>query len=59
MNFETVKYFNAEEHEENRFIRALQEYKKENIVVSRSLVVLNIIQAFIVAAGLVLNLILA
>jgi ATP-binding cassette subfamily B protein len=42
LNFETVKYFNAESHEEDRFLRALGEYKKENIVVAKSLVVLNI-----------------
>ncbi len=40
-------------------IHALQSYKKENIVVARSLVVLNIMQAFVIGAGLVLALILA
>lgn len=52
LNFETVKYFNAEEHEERRFLKALGEYKKENIIVANSLVVLNITQAFIIALGL-------
>lgn len=28
LNFETVKYFNAEKHEENRFEIALNAYKK-------------------------------
>jgi ABC-type transport system involved in Fe-S cluster assembly fused permease/ATPase subunit len=42
LNFETVKYFNAEDHEEERFIKALSDYKHENIRVARSLVVLNI-----------------
>jgi ATP-binding cassette subfamily B protein len=42
LNFETVKYFNAELHEEQRFLKALGEYKKENITVAKSLVVLNI-----------------
>ena len=28
LNFETVKYFNAEEHEENRFITSLDDYRK-------------------------------
>jgi ATP-binding cassette, subfamily B, heavy metal transporter len=42
LNFETVKYFNAEKHEEERFLKALGEYKKENITVAKSLVVLNI-----------------
>ena len=42
LNFETVKYFNAEEHEEQRFLKSLGDYKKENVIVARSLVVLNI-----------------
>lgn len=42
LNFETVKYFNAEKHEEERFMNALSAYKKENITVARSLVILNI-----------------
>ena len=29
LNFETVKYFNAEHHEELRFEKALQEFKQE------------------------------
>jgi len=59
LNFETVKYFNAEEHEEQRFINALQDYKKENIIVARSLVALNVMQGFVIASGLVLALLLA
>ncbi len=52
LNFETVKYFNAEKHEEDRFLKALGEYKRENIVVAKSLVALNITQAGIIAMGL-------
>lgn len=52
LNFETVKYFNAEKHEQDRFLKALGEYKKENVTVANSLVVLNIAQAFIIALGL-------
>jgi ABC-type transport system involved in Fe-S cluster assembly fused permease/ATPase subunit len=37
-----VKYFNAEKHEEERFMNALAAYKRENIIVARSLVILNI-----------------
>jgi ABC-type multidrug transport system fused ATPase/permease subunit len=59
LNFETVKYFNAEEHEENRYMKALQEYKVENIKVTRSLVVLGLSQATIINIGLLLNLLLA
>lgn len=41
LNFETVKYFNAESHEQRRFQVALMEYKKANVTVARSLVGLN------------------
>jgi ATP-binding cassette subfamily B protein len=59
LNFETVKYFNAEDHEEARYLKALEEYKKENIIVAKSLVALNIAQSFIIAAGLVTALLVA
>jgi len=59
LNFETVKYFNAEEHEEQRFLKALMVYKRENIRVANSLVVLNITQAFVIACGLSASLLLA
>ena len=42
LNFETVKYFNAEKHEEQRFETALGAYKEQNIIVARSLAGLNI-----------------
>jgi ATP-binding cassette subfamily B protein len=59
LNFETVKYFNAEEHEEKRFEKALDEYKVQNIIVSKSLVALNIVQALVIAISLGLTLLLA
>ena len=59
LNFETVKYFNAEKHEEKRFGEALYAYKQQVIVVANSLVALNIIQAFIISLGLVSTLMLA
>lgn len=59
LNFETVKYFNAEKHEEDRFLKALGEYKRENIVVAKSLVALNITQAGIIAMGLLGSLMVA
>ena len=59
LNFETVKYFNAEEHEERRFMDALSAYKKENIVVARSLALLNIVQSGIIACGLLTALMIA
>mmetsp|Transcript_14338 Transcript_14338/g.24413 ORF Transcript_14338/g.24413 Transcript_14338/m.24413 type:complete len:327 (-) Transcript_14338:1052-2032(-) len=59
LNFETVKYFNAERHEEKRFEKALVEYKQQNIRVSRGLVMLNITQSFVIALGLLSTLLLA
>jgi ABC-type transport system involved in Fe-S cluster assembly fused permease/ATPase subunit len=59
LNFETVKYFNAEKHEEERFEVALNAYKKENITVAKSLVVLNIYQSFCISTFLALTLSLA
>ena len=52
LNFETVKYFNAERHEEKRFEEALMAYKMRTISVAKSLVTLNISQAFVIALGL-------
>ena len=59
LNFETVKYFNAEDHEEQRFMKALGEYKVENVRVANSLVVLNVVQSLIICAGLAVTLFLA
>ena len=59
INFETVKYFNAEKHEEERYMTALQAYKKQNIKVTRSLVVLGLSQNMVINFGLLLNLLLA
>jgi|Transcript_7255 ATP-binding cassette subfamily B protein len=33
INIETVKYFNAEEHEKIRYSEAFDEYKRENILI--------------------------
>jgi ATP-binding cassette subfamily B protein len=59
LNFETVKYFNAEDHEELRFKEALAKYKVENVRVAKSLVTLNITQSVIICTGLGCNLLLA
>ena len=59
LNFETVKYFNAEDHEEDRFEKALVNYKKKSIKVSLSLVGLNLSQACIISLGLALSMCLA
>lgn len=59
LNFETVKYFNAENHERDRFFKSLQEYKESTIVVALSLVTLNVGQAICISLGLTLTLLLA
>ena len=59
LNFETVKYFNAEDHEQRRFSVSLHQYKKANVTVAKTLVTLNMSQAFVIAAGLTTTLMLA
>ena len=59
LNFETVKYFNAEDHEQKRFYTSLDEYRNANVTVAKSLVVLNMSQATVIAGGLVGTLLLA
>lgn len=59
LNFETVKYFNAERHEEERYYKALKEYSHENVATTNSMVILNLSQSFLVFVGLLLNLLLA
>ncbi len=51
LNFETVKYFNAEEHEEMRYDAALQRYSHANIRTQQTLAVLNAGQQLIIVAG--------
>lgn len=41
LNFETVKYFNAEDHEQSRFSVSLAAYKEANVIVAHTLVSLN------------------
>ena len=59
LNFETVKYFNAEDHEQARFQVSLAAYKKANVVVAQTLVSLNMSQAVVLSGGLVTTLLLA
>jgi len=59
LNFETVKYFNAEDHEQRRFSVALKDYKEANVKVARTLVGLNMSQAICIAAGLAATLLTA
>jgi len=52
LNYETVKYFNNERHELARFDVALRQYEEATIKSQKTLAVLNIGQASIVAVGL-------
>ncbi len=53
LNFETVKYFGNEEHEANRFDRALASYETAAIKSNTTLAYLNIGQGLIISIGLV------
>ena len=52
LNYETVKYFGAEEHEARRFDHALQRYERAAVKSQVSLSVLNIGQAAVISLGL-------
>ena len=54
LNFETVKYFNNEEHEYRRYDEALAGYEKAAVTSQTSLSLLNLGQGAIVAVGLIL-----
>ncbi|MDC8012184.1 ABCB family ABC transporter ATP-binding protein/permease [Tahibacter soli] len=54
LNYETVKYFNNEEHEQRRFDSALTKLENATVKSLKTLAVLNIGQAGIVAIGLTL-----
>jgi len=53
LNYETVKYFNAELHEERRFDAAMEKYAHASIVTQTSLSILNTGQRAIAALGVV------
>ena len=53
LNYETVKYFNAEMHEEKRFDSAMGKYAHASIVTQTSLSILNTGQRVIAALGVV------
>ena len=52
LNFETVKYFNAEKHEEVRFDKALGIYMRKHVAVSMGLCWLNIGQGIMTMVGM-------
>lgn len=52
LNFETVKYYNAEGFEVNRYDKAIVEYQKADYINSVSLNVLNLAQNAVITGGL-------
>ena len=59
LNFETVKYFNNEEHEYKRLDESLQEYEKESVNNQYSLSYLNIAQTFVIMTGITIMLVMS
>ena len=59
LNYETVKYFNAEMHEERRFDAAMEKYAHASIVTQTSLSILNTGQRVIAAMGVVAMMVMA
>ena len=59
LNYETVKYFNAEGHEEKRFDAAMAKYADASIITQTSLSILNTGQRVIAAIGVVALMVLA
>ncbi|KAJ3574661.1 hypothetical protein NP233_g1629 [Leucocoprinus birnbaumii] len=55
LNYETVKYFNGEEHEGERYREAIQEYQALEYKVIVSLNLLNLVQNFIITLGLLVG----
>ena len=59
LNYETVKYFCAEEHEAGRYDRALERYERAAVTSKTSLSAVNVGQSFIIAIGLTVVMIMA
>ena len=59
LNYETVKYFNNEEHEAARFDRHMKEWEKQSVISEQTLALLNIGQGTIISVGMVVLLYLA
>ncbi len=59
LNFETVKYFNAEEREARRYDGAMAKYESAALKTAYSLAFLNTGQSAIITAGLVIVMVLA
>lgn len=59
LNYETVKYFNAETREASRYDRAMEQYESAALKTSYSLAFLNGGQSFLITGGLVIVMVLA
>ncbi len=59
LNFETVKYFGAEEREALRYDGAMARYESAAVKTNYSLAILNSGQAFLITAGLVIVMVMA
>jgi ATP-binding cassette subfamily B protein len=53
LNYETVKYFNAEDHEIHRYDLSLEAYEHANVKTYTSVALLNMVQGLILTLGLV------
>ncbi len=53
LNFETVKYFNAEEREARRYDDSMRQYESAALKTTYSLAILNFGQSFLITSGLV------
>jgi ATP-binding cassette subfamily B protein len=59
LNFETVKYFGAEQREAERYDRAMAGYERAANLTNYSLALLNFGQSFLITAGLVAVMVMA
>jgi ATP-binding cassette subfamily B protein len=59
LNFETVKYFNAEDREASRYDASMQGYEAAAVQTGVSLAWLNVGQSLIITAGLVIVMVMA
>jgi len=59
LNFETVKYFNNETHEGDRFDRSLRAYEEAAVKSKISLSLLNIGQAVVISSGVTIMMVMA
>ena len=59
LNYETVKYFSAEEREANRYDGAIKQYEKAALTTAYSLAFLNFGQSLIITTGLIIVMVMA